>query len=168
MLPTRLLDVDPVAQTVRLVDTASLSLGISDGVPYVALSHCWGADTAVRCTTTRANEAERRRSIACGLLPKTFQDAILITRKLSFRYMWIDSLCIIQDDPSDWQHESSRMASVYQGAALTLAATDAEDGAGGCFLDVLDPPIPVRYRPGVAPALIRCPAADTKTYTGRR
>ncbi|KAK0719316.1 heterokaryon incompatibility protein-domain-containing protein [Lasiosphaeris hirsuta] len=160
-LPTRLVDVNPAASTVRLVDATSLACQRPD-VPYLALSHCWGTDNSLRCTTTRASEAERRNDIPWDRLPKTYQDAILVTRKLGFRYIWIDSLCIIQDDLADWQQESSRMASVFKGATLTLAATGAKDGASGLFLDSIKPPIQVTYRKGDAPALIRCPAADTK------
>jgi hypothetical protein len=68
-----------------------------------------------------------------ALLTQTFKDAITFTRKLNVRYLWIDSLCIIQDDPIDWQMEASRMCSVYENALLTLAAAKSIDGMGGCF-----------------------------------
>jgi hypothetical protein len=66
-------------------------------------------------------------------LPLTFQDAVNITRALSQHLLWIDSLCIIQDDQADWERESARMASVYQNAFLTIAATSSHDSKGGCF-----------------------------------
>ncbi|KAK3360651.1 heterokaryon incompatibility protein-domain-containing protein [Lasiosphaeria hispida] len=159
--PFVLIKRDNLSTEFRLVDTTSLACQQPD-IPYLALSHCWGTDNTLRCTTTRTSEAERRNHIPWDRLPKTYQDAILVTRKLGFRYIWIDSLCIIQDDLADWQQESSRMASVFKGASLTLAATGAKDGAGGLFLDSLKPPIQVAYREGDPPALIRCPAADTK------
>jgi hypothetical protein len=66
-------------------------------------------------------------------LPKTFQDAILLTRSLGIQYLWIDSLCIVQDDLNDWAEESSRMSQIYTNATLTIAAAAAKDGAGGFF-----------------------------------
>jgi hypothetical protein len=64
---------------------------------------------------------------------KTFQDAVIVTRHLGFRYLWIDSLCIIQDDKQDWEREVARMALVYKGSQLTIAATSSKDGSEGCF-----------------------------------
>ena len=66
--------------------------------------------------------------IAFQSLSKTFQDAVIISFKLGVRYLWIDSLCIIQDSISDWQQESSRMNLVYQNALFTIAAEAAADG----------------------------------------
>ena len=68
-------------------------------------------------------------------LPKTFQDAIAITRKLEINYIWIDSLCIVQDDLQDWQTESAEMASVYRNSLLKIAATASPDGGKGCFFE---------------------------------
>ncbi|KAI0433111.1 heterokaryon incompatibility protein-domain-containing protein [Xylaria sp. FL1042] len=68
-------------------------------------------------------------------LNKTFQDAIMITRLLGFRYLWIDSLCIIQDDTADWQREASRMAHVYSQAHLTITTSAASDRSQGLFRD---------------------------------
>ena len=56
------------------------------------------------------------------MLPRTIQDAVRITRRLGFEYIWIDALCIIQGESEDWAHESSRMSQIYGNASLTLAA----------------------------------------------
>ncbi len=64
-------------------------------------------------------------------LPKTFRDAVEITRRLNLRYLWIDSLCIVQDDPNDWEFEASRMASIYLNGYITLAASASPDCHGG-------------------------------------
>lgn len=77
-------------------------------------------------------------------LPKSFQDAVTVTRKLHIRYLWIDSLCIIQDDNEDWERESSRMASIYQNAHVTIAATAAENSQEG-FLYPRIPALSVRF-----------------------
>lgn len=102
---------------------------------YVALSHCWGTNprNAIPMTTT-SNLDQRKLGIPMTELPRSFQDAIKIVRKLNIRYIWIDSLCIVQDDSDDWRQESSRMARIYQLAILTIAATGAKDSSVGCFI----------------------------------
>jgi hypothetical protein len=105
---------------------------------YVALSHCWGqlpkAQQKEWCTTT-SNEKERRtQGFPIADLALTFRDAITVTRELGQRYLWIDSLCIIQDNPRDWETESKKMEAVFQHAYYTIAATSAEDSTKG-FLD---------------------------------
>lgn len=74
------------------------------------------------------------------ILPKTFQDAIIITRKLSLRYSWIDSLCILQDSHEDWEKEAARMHLVYRDAYLTISA---DAGTAGCLI----PCDPLAIRP---------------------
>jgi hypothetical protein len=106
---------------------------------YITLSHCWGSATHV--TTTRASLAARKSGIDFNELPKTFQDAIIVTRALGVRYIWIDSLCICQDDRADWDRESAKMHSVYSNSYLTIAATCAKDSSIGCFV----PRPPRRY-----------------------
>jgi hypothetical protein len=79
--------------------------------------------------------------ISLSELSRTFQDAIRITRQLQERYLWIDSLCIIQDDRQDWETEAARMPAIYGSATLTIAAFDAENGKGGCNVN----PKPVEF-----------------------
>ena len=98
--------------------------------PYIALSHCWGKNPIVRTTTSTL--AQRKQGIEISLLPPTFRDAIIIARRLDVRYLWIDSLCIIQDDELDWQTESAKMSTIYQHALLTISAGLSSHG-GGCF-----------------------------------
>jgi hypothetical protein len=125
-LPTRIIDIGSLPG-----DIPRLCSGESKPEPYCALSHCWGSSQPLR--TTKATLHERESGIEPHLLPKTFQDAMVVTRRLSIRYLWIDSLCIIQDDELDWERESSRMASVYGSAYLVISATHAAQGSGGCF-----------------------------------
>lgn len=96
---------------------------------YIALSHCWGKSPVVR--TTKDTFHQFTDSIDLGCLNKTFRDTIAVTRSLGIRYLWIDSLCIIQDDASDWEREAGRMAQVYSQAYLTIAASAASDGTQG-------------------------------------
>ena len=98
---------------------------------YAALSHCWGSQQP--CVTTRANLKRRARGIPWEQLPPTFQDAIEFCLAVGVYYIWIDALCIVQDDERDWQVESSHMADIYQNAHVTLAATSAASGSAGCF-----------------------------------
>jgi hypothetical protein len=69
-------------------------------------------------------------------LPKTHQDAIRLTQELGIRYIWIDSICIIQDDKEDWEHESASMLSVYANASLTIAASNGNDSHKGLFTEI--------------------------------
>lgn len=74
-------------------------------------------------------------------MPQSFQDAVTISRELGVRYLWIDSLCIVQDDEEDWKREAAKMASIFHGAYLTIAAASAENSDGGCFLKIDPPPM---------------------------
>jgi hypothetical protein len=67
------------------------------------------------------------------MLPRTFQEAIDIIRRLGVRYLWIDALCIIQGDTTDWLREAPQMVSIYQNAYLAVAATASSDSNGGCY-----------------------------------
>jgi hypothetical protein len=98
---------------------------------YLTLSHRWG--TVRQCTTTKANIQQRSKSIRLGEMSQTFRDAITVTRRLGFKYLWIDSLCIIQDSRDDWKAESEKMGEIYHNSMLTIAALDAEDIGPGCF-----------------------------------
>lgn len=66
-------------------------------------------------------------------LPRTFQDAMVTTRALGFQYIWIDSLCIIQDSPSDWSTESALMPGIYSNAAVTIEADSTPSSLHGLF-----------------------------------
>lgn len=68
-------------------------------------------------------------------MPKTFRDAIIVARQLDLRYLWIDSLCIIQDSADDWSKESAEMGRICQQASITIFAESAENDDGGLFFD---------------------------------
>jgi hypothetical protein len=109
-----------------------LSQGLPTDTEYLTLSHCWGQN---HFTTLTQSFHSFLCEIPTDLLTKTFKDAIAITRKLGFRYIWIDSLCIFQGDLSGWQAESALMANVYGNSTLNIAAADAPDGDTGCFFE---------------------------------
>tara|TARA_R110002003_G_scaffold3_35_gene254 strand:- start:6035 stop:7912 length:1878 start_codon:yes stop_codon:yes gene_type:complete len=129
-VPTRLLDVSD--GTIRLIESKHEMKEHSDR-SFVALSHCWGLIPIIR--TLKSNYEAHRENIAPASLSKTFREAIHTTRKLGYCYIWIDSLCIIQDDGDDWSREAATMADVYQGAVLTIAAAHAPGGDVGCYAD---------------------------------
>ena len=131
--PTRLLDLVRFWSSGDIV-LVELGRDPDEHVPYTALSHCWGTHpTSGPLTTTLSNCASRKERIRFDELPLTFQDAVTTTRKLKIPYLWIDSLCIIQDSPSDWEKEAARMAIVYAGSVCTLSALGSKDSNGGFF-----------------------------------
>lgn len=99
--------------------------------PYIALSHCWGTYQIIRTVTN--NYTQHQQGIPLGSLTNTFRDAVKVTRMLGVKYLWIDSLCIIQDSSADWVAEAAKMGSVYQNSYLTVAAAYSPDGNGGCL-----------------------------------
>jgi hypothetical protein len=66
-----------------------------------------------------------------GHSPKTYQDAIQTVRALGMRYLWIDALCIVQDDPEEWKIEANKMGDIYRNAKFTIAATSSIDTKDG-------------------------------------
>lgn len=130
-LPTRILDLGgPGATDLVLIETNGLGLNGN----YCALSYCWGPPGIQTMTTTQENLKQRLSAIPLSSMPKTHQDAVQITRQLSVRYLWIDALCIIQDDQEDWTRESERMGSIYEMACLVIAASGATNPQEGCFV----------------------------------
>jgi hypothetical protein len=116
ILPARVLDVS--GTTARLVTMADIDTGIS--TPYLTVSHRWmahGMPKLLRC-----NLQTMRQSVQLQTLPAVFQDSIVLARALSICHVWIDSLCIIQDDPTDVQTEISNMSHIYRNAILNVGA----------------------------------------------
>jgi hypothetical protein len=139
-MPSRLLDLGlPSQPQLRLW----LTNKTSHRSPYMTLSHCWAQLQIKRLETT--NLQSLCEGITLSELPKTFQDAIKFTRASGVRYLWIDSLCIVQDAISDWQTESAVMGDVYKNAICNIAATAAPDGRFGCFFE-RDPELVVPCR----------------------
>lgn len=122
-LPTRLLALED--KKVRLVETKGL-----DPIPYVALSYCWGDPTRHPVIKTlKANYKSHQTGIETTSLPAALRDAIELTLVLGYSYIWIDALCIVQDDADDWAAEAATMCHVYLDAAITIVASQS-DGAG--------------------------------------
>lgn len=118
-LPTRLIDVGSRAMpTIRLYETQP-----DDCIEYFALSHPWGKPPHF-CTTI-SNVNRYKQTIESCEIPATFKDAITITRNLGVRYLWIDSVCIIQGPGGDFSREAKRMEHVFSQAYCVLAASSA-------------------------------------------
>lgn len=117
---------------------------------YIALSHRWGSSVTV--TTTKQSLKSHKKEIVLEHLPKTFRDAIALTKYLGVEYLWIDSLCIIQDSKEDWEIECSKMALTFANATLVVAAVAAHDSSCG-FLNprllIHSPTIRYRLREGI-------------------
>ncbi|KAJ4375897.1 hypothetical protein N0V83_001175 [Neocucurbitaria cava] len=122
-LPTRVIDTG--------ADGTHIRVHQSNGrrAEYTALSHCWGGFIASVLSST--NLEELQQSLDFSTLPPNFQDAIIITRQLGIRYLWIDSLCIIQDSKQDWERESKKMGLIYRNSTVTISALASRGSASG-------------------------------------
>lgn len=134
-LPTRLLDVgEKPGSRVRLVNSKNIVI-LPDNYPeFLALSHCWGKSkpSMILCSSSMDILSS---GVELADLPRTFKDAARVTQMLGKRYLWIDSLCIIQGSSADWQREAAQMDSVYRNAYLTIAAASSTDSEGGLYID---------------------------------
>ena len=126
-MPSRLLDV---RRNDGIVSLYIQSPNSSQKTEYLILSHVWGNGEMFHLTT--ATFTELGVGINVSRLPETFQDAVYMTKILGYGFIWIDSLCIIQGSKEDWAKEAASMASVYENAICTIAATQ-KDSHSGCF-----------------------------------
>ncbi|KAH7071697.1 heterokaryon incompatibility protein-domain-containing protein [Paraphoma chrysanthemicola] len=123
-LPTRVIDIRPSYNQLRIVETHG-----TDGL-YIALSYCWGA-LAGAFRTMKGNYSSMLEGFDEKLLPAVILDSIIFCRAIGIRYLWVDSLCIVQDDSGDWEREAGNMASVYSGAMIVISATLSSDSSEG-------------------------------------
>jgi len=128
--PTRLIDIRN-ADNQFLVETKDWSS--AESIRYVTLSHRWAANQMPKLT--RSNIARLMTSIDLDTLPPVFRDAIEISRSLEVPYIWIDALCIIQDDAEDWDKEAALMGQVYSNAFCNLGASAAAERSVGLYSD---------------------------------
>ncbi|KAF2262936.1 HET-domain-containing protein, partial [Lojkania enalia] len=140
--PDRILDIDPALEDMIILRDSQSSSGISG--PYACLSHCWGGYQPLK--TTKETLLIHMQGIHWERLPKTFQDAIAYARSLNINKIWIDSLCIIQDDMTDWAKQSALMAKIYRNAILTISATAAQGPNSGLFREQMEQDQPLLHR----------------------
>jgi hypothetical protein len=126
-LPFRVIDVGTNESTdVRLLQQKGEEVGY-----WACLSHCWGGEQPIQ--TTRDTLTRHQNMIPWENLPKTFQDAVTVARVFGIPYLWIDSLCTIQDDLEDWQVQSTQMADIYHNCILTIAGSASSGPNQGIF-----------------------------------
>ncbi|KAL2063981.1 hypothetical protein VTL71DRAFT_4475 [Oculimacula yallundae] len=127
-LPSRVLDLG----TGDLCLEARVVTGEGKYARYGTLSHCWGRHGNHR-VLTKATYNSWLQYFSIEELPQTYQDTIVVAKRIGLQYLWIDSLYIIQDDDNNWKLEASKMAEVYQNSYITIAATCAADSSSGMF-----------------------------------
>lgn len=108
-----------------------VELAADDSRPYCTLSHCWGK--SLHFCLGRQNHRDLLAEQEMAELPKTYREACEVATSLGFSHIWIDSLCIVQDDIADWEKESAVMGRIYEGAVVNIAATWAADGSLGLY-----------------------------------
>jgi hypothetical protein len=130
--PKRLIEVIPNEHTGALHwKLTTWERPVAQHIRYLTLSHCWGSGQPI--CLNKANLSAFAVSSPATAIPKTYQDAMRVTVFLGYRYLWIDSLCIIQDDADDWKAQSAEMGLVYQHTSCNIAAAWAKEGSQGCF-----------------------------------
>lgn len=118
-------NVFPGLNIMRLVDVEQNNIFDTDKIQrYVALSYVWGSVDNFRLTRTNKELLTDRNGLerAWGLLPRTIQDAILLCRKLRVRYLWVDAICLVQDDKEDLDRGVNVMDQIYEQSWLTIVA----------------------------------------------
>ncbi|KAI1750905.1 HET-domain-containing protein [Xylaria castorea] len=125
-IPSRLLEIDDEEHGLEIRLIESFEEDIGTGTRFAALSHVWGdinASPPLRLLSSNLNQL--KNSIQYSELPKNFADAAHVCARLGIRYLWIDSLCIIQDSRDDWREQAILMHLVYSHALITIVATSA-------------------------------------------
>ena len=133
--PARLLDLIDIrrngVQGIKIIDSNP-----NETYQYACLSHRWDSQLKAISTTT-SNLPERKAFIELSILPKNLRDGVEIIRTLGIRYLWIDSLCIIQkgDNDIDKQNQMANMGYIYRRAYIVIAAVSSDRSDGGCFIE---------------------------------
>ncbi|KAL1851109.1 hypothetical protein Daus18300_012656 [Diaporthe australafricana] len=118
-------------QNVKVVRAGTVDY--TDPEPYAALSYCWGQDQDLK--TTLANKLDMEANVPLSRLPKTIKDAIYLTRKLHIKLLWVDSLCLVQDDEQEMATEVARMHHYYGNSCITFSAATATSCSEGFLHD---------------------------------
>ena len=98
---------------------------------YATFSHCWGKAKTVKLL--KANMQVLLHGIPILDLPLSYKEAILVCQALDISYIWIDSLCIIQDSKGDWTREAAVMQDVYQNSILNICASASAENSEASF-----------------------------------
>ncbi|EXJ59239.1 hypothetical protein A1O7_06671 [Cladophialophora yegresii CBS 114405] len=122
--PSRLIDVSPSTEAGDVWKLVDVDTEAVTG-PYITLSHRWGSGTV---KLQRDTHKQMLRGMPVSTLPRTYQEAITVTRHLEVRYLWVDSICIFQDERLDIQKEAVRMAEVSNALCNISALSGRDDG----------------------------------------
>jgi hypothetical protein len=125
----------------RVIDVNERRLVHPDSdVRFVALSYVWGKPSETQLVTTKDNfeEFQKKDSLKAQNMPRTIEDAIQVCRRLGERYLWVDRLSIIQNDPSDKKQHIDSMAAIYTKATFSIVV------ACGDNMDVQIPGVSVK------------------------
>lgn len=102
-----------------------------ESAEYLTLTYCWG-DSRTACLI-QSNLGKYTKELPTNDLPKTFLDAIHLTKLIGIRFLWIDAICIVQDDPNDFAKESRSMYETYRNSVFTISAAGYPDPTTGLF-----------------------------------
>lgn len=156
-VPRRLLDIgNNEIQHVQLVNGEDITRPAAQSnspayhLRYATLSYCWGDARMLK--TTQATEGMHRAGILIEDMPEAFQDAIHVARKLDIQYLWIDALCILQDNKEEWEVESSRMCGIFANSYTTISAA-ASSSASEPFLERTSNAIRLHFRSSLHPGV---------------
>ncbi|UPK89176.1 hypothetical protein LCI18_000111 [Fusarium solani-melongenae] len=144
-LPTRLIDVGTeTGDDARLMRTADSS---DQGLKYAALSYCWGPkeDAAKQTKTTRSNLSQHLQGMPLRDMVPVVRDAILVCKALNIQYLWVDALCILQDDSDDWDKESQIMGHIFYFSFLTICPLSSNSCLEG-FLRPRPPGLEIEFQ----------------------
>lgn len=133
--PTRLIE-RMSNETFRIIRSDSIS---QPGGGYITLSHRWGSSDFIKLTTDNLSNLEHRSPVS--LLPKTFRESLVVAQRMNIRYIWIDSLCIIQsgDNGADWRREATEMANIYTNSFCNISADYGNNQTDGLFFERTPP-----------------------------
>jgi hypothetical protein len=166
----------PETQQILLVDVVRRCLVVSTTASsYLALSYVWGDSVPFKLRLANFSDLQRPSAFTkvWQAIPQTVRDAMVLAEQLNFRYLWVDTLCIIQDAQDKSQH-LEKMSSIYSNASITIVAADGEDagyglrGVKSCLPRVVPSTIVVPFSPhgsmAVSSPKIR-PWGDKKYYS---
>ncbi|KAI9148084.1 putative ankyrin repeat protein [Paramyrothecium foliicola] len=123
-LPKRLVLIGPGDDEIQIVDTPG-------EVQYCALSYCRGIGDFFK--TTESNKLQNMKSIPRNTLPVIMQEALSVALALEYEYIWIDALCVVQDDEEEQAHEAAQIPAIFANADLTISSVVSADVHTGLF-----------------------------------
>lgn len=164
-VPLRLIEIsrDNESFSIRLRSRDS----ISKGEAYVALSYCWGGDQSYK--TTKALVNAYSHAIPWEKVGKTIQHAVDVAYNLRIRHIWVDALCIVQDDKDELDREIPNMPEIYNQAQVTIVASQANSAAEGFLADrrledISNTVAPIRIRTHHFKDDLKATAVDLQRY----